>query len=149
MRKRKPIGRMDTQVDQRVNSWDYLDMSEEDTGSASEGGQAVRDLVQCSTRILYESFGKESECSNNIRRHYRCDGKSKVPFDSLDKAKSACARLWDRNEDMRPYKCGTCGMYHIGHKRGEGHSIPYMFYKGGLMLGLVVDICLAIKKLFC
>lgn len=146
-KKRKRIARSVAQVDQDY-SWDYWDTSKDDFCPVSEVGQAARTFVQCSTKMVYETFGKASECSNNMRQHYRRDGKSKVRFDSLDKAKSACTRLWDKNEDMSPYKCSLCDKYHIGHKNGDGHSAPYIFYKIGEMAGLLIDCVFAMKRLF-
>ena len=148
MKKRKDIERRVVKVQLEGNSRGHSDTSENSLYPILELGQVVPTFIQSSTRMLYETFGKESECSNNKRQHYRCDGKSKVPFDSLDEAKSACTRLWDENEDMRPYKCSTCGKFHIGHKRGEKHSIPYKFYKGGEVLGLLIDLCFSIRELF-
>lgn len=135
-------------MDQKDNSWDYWDTSENDFYPTSEAGQATRTIVQCSTKMIYETFGKASECSNNMRQHYRCDGMSKVEFDSLDKAKSACTRLWDKNEDMSPYKCSLCDKYHIGHKNGNGHSTPYKIFKIGEVAELIIDCASAMKRLF-
>ena len=147
-KKRKRVVRRGTQVDQKDNSWDYWDTSENVFYPASKVGQATMAFVQCSTKMIYETFGKASECSNNMRQHYRCDGKSKVGFDSLDKAKSACTRLWDMNEDMSPYKCSLCDKYHIGHKNGNGHSTPYKIYKIGEVAELLIDCVPAMKRLF-
>ena len=64
-------------------------------------------------------FGKASECSTNMRCHYRRDGKSKVSFDNLGKVKSVCICFWEKNEDMRPYKCRLCNKYHKAAKRSK------------------------------
>lgn len=147
-KKRKRIVRRVAQVDQKENSWDYWDVSENDIYPASEVGQATRAFVQCSTKLFYETFGKESGCNNNIRCHCRSDDKSKKPFGSLYQARSTCACLWDKNEDMRPYKCRLCNKYHIGHKNGNGHSTPYKIYKTGEVAELLIDFASAMKRLF-
>lgn len=147
-KKRKRIVRRGNQVDQKDNSWDYWDTSENGFYPASEVGLATKAFVQCSTKMIYETFGKASECSNNMRQHYRRDGKSKVEFDSLNKTKSACARLWDKNEDMSPYKCSICDKYHIGHKNGNGHSTLYKIYKIGEVAEPLTDCASALKRLF-
>lgn len=146
--RRKRIAKRLTQVGQEDYSWDYWDTSKDDFYPVSEVGQAARTFVQCSTRMFYETFGKESGCNNNMRCHFRRDGKSKKPFDSLDEARSACARLWDKNEGMRPYKCRFCNKYHIGHKNGVGDPVPYKVYKAGEVLGVVVDLIFVLKDLF-
>lgn len=54
-----------------------------------------------------------------MRCHYRRDGKSKVSFDNLGKVKSVCICFWEKNEDMRPYKCRLCNKYHKAAKRSK------------------------------
>ena len=147
-KKRKRIVKRVVQVCQKDNYLDFEDTEENDYYPVDEAGHATMVFVQCSTKMVYETFGKASECSNNMRQHYRRDGKSKVGFDSLDKAKSACTRLWDKNEDMSPYKCSLCKKFHIGHKNGEGHSMPYKIYKIGEVAGLLIDCVSAMKRLF-
>ena len=111
-------------------------------------GQTVKDGVQNATRLIYVSGKKESECSNNWRQHYCTDGKEKIAYGSLSEARAACAAMWNKNEDMYPYKCTYCNQYHIGHKWGAGHSIAYNFYKGGEVAGLLIDLAFTMKRLF-
>jgi hypothetical protein len=137
-----------TQVGQEDYSWDYWDTNKDDFYPVSEAGEATRSFIQCSTKMVYETFGKASKCSNNPRQHYRIDEREKVAYGSLSEAKAACAAMWDKNEDMYPYKCSYCGQYHIGHKWGTCHSIAYNFYKGGEVAGLLIDCAFAMKRLF-
>lgn len=147
-KRRKRITKRWPKVGQVDYSWNYWETSKDVFCPVSEAGQTMRSFVQCSTKMVYETFGKVSECSNNMRQHYRRDGKSKVGFDSLGKAKSACTRLWDKDEDMSPYKCSLCDKYHIGHKNGNGHSAPYKTYKIGDIAEILIDCAFAMKRLF-
>ncbi|MBQ2173611.1 MAG: hypothetical protein II453_00585 [Alphaproteobacteria bacterium] len=147
-KRRKRIAKRLTQVGQEDYSWDYWDTSKDDFYPVSEAGEATRSFIQCSTKMVYETFGKASECSNNLRQHYCSDGKEKIAYGSLSEARAACTAMWDKNEDMHPYRCTYCNQYHLGHKWGEGHSIAYNFYKGGEVAGLLIDLAFHLKELF-
>lgn len=147
-KKRKRIAGKVEQIGQNDNYFDFWTESEYDECSEESLGQTVKDGVQSVTRLIYVSNKKESECSNNWRQHYCTDGKEKIAYGSLSEARAACAAMWDKNEDMYPYKCTYCNQFHIGHKWGAGHSIAYNFYKVGEVAGLLIDLVLTMKRLF-
>ena len=148
MKKRKRVsGRGDIVVhqDNYSSSW-----SEDDLGcyQVDGVGQALKNLIQCSTRLAYVSSKKVSDSSHNRRQHYCSDGRRKRAYNSIGMAKSDCARLWDKDEDMNTYKCDLCNKYHIGHNNGNGHSTPYKIYKTGEVAELLIDFASAMKRLF-
>lgn len=147
-KKRKRIAGKIEQVSQKDNYFDYWKESGYDEYTEESLGQCVKVFVQSTTRLFYESSKKESECSNNWRQHCCADGKEKLAYGSLSEARAACTAMWDKNEDMYPYKCTYCNHYHIGHKWGAGHSIAYNFYKGGEVAGLLIDLSFHLKELF-
>lgn len=147
-KKRKRIIGSVSRVDLRDNCIDHLSESDYYDSVDHGLGQAVMDLVQCTTRLAYVSSNKVSDCSNNPRQHYRDDGREKEAYDSVSEAKSVAAYWWGRNEDMRVYKCSYCGKYHIGHLQGEGPSTAYSFYKGGEALGHIIELGFLFNELF-
>lgn len=148
MKKRKRVsgyGDYVVHYDNYSGSW-----SEDDLGCypVDGVGQAMKNLIQCSTRLAYVSSKKVSDSSHNRRQHYCGDGKRKRAFNSIGMAKSVCARLWDKGEDMNTYKCDLCNKFHIGHKKGDGHSVPYKLYKIGEVAELLIDCAFAMQRLF-
>ena len=59
------------------------------------------------------------EAGGGGREHWRSDGAPKARFRSSDEANRAAlqARL-ERGVDLDPYRCGICGEWHLGSRRG-------------------------------
>lgn len=147
-KKRKRIAGKNEQVSQKDNYFDFWKENGYDECSEDSLGQIVKKVIQDTNRQLFVWSDKAAQCSHTPRQHYRDDEREKVAYESLYEAKKACAYWWDKNEDMYPYRCTYCNQYHIGHKIGGSHSIPFNIHKSGELLGHSIDLAVCLKELF-
>lgn len=61
-----------------------------------------------------------------VPEHFRIDGGPKVPYEDEPTARRALARLGkgSKRRPNRVYRCGFCGMWHVGKAPPKGRRAP-------------------------